>query len=143
MSKVQLPLFRISLFVMLIALVGMSTGCEKYSSPRKVRKHLVKGSWKLSSAYIDNNDVTNVYANYSFTFSEGGDIDVIGESTITGNWSTGIEKNPTTLNLTLTPFVPFNDLNADWTVTTCKKDRMTLELRGASSIDVLILSKVE
>ncbi|NVK63582.1 MAG: hypothetical protein HWE22_03300 [Flavobacteriales bacterium] len=58
------------------------------------------------------------------------------------DWETGIEKNPTTLNITLTPFVPFNDLNADWTVTTCTKERMTLELRGASDVDVLIITRV-
>jgi hypothetical protein len=103
----------------------------------------VNGSWRLSSAFIDNNNVTSVYESYSFTFSKTGVIDVIGEPTISGKWTTGIERNPTTLNLTLTPFAPFYDLNADWTVTTCKKDRMTLELVGSSSTDVLILSKVK
>ena len=130
-------------FLMIVLLfITVNTGCEKYSSPNKVERHIVNGSWKLTSAFIDNNEVTEVYENYSFTFSKSGDIDVIGEPTISGNWSTGIEKNPTTLNLTLTPFAPFYDLNADWTVTTCKKDRMTLELKGASSIDVLIISKI-
>lgn len=127
----------------LLVLVGTSAGCEKYSSPNKVKRHIVNGSWRLSSAFIDNVDMTSTFENYSFTFSQAGDIDVIGDETISGNWSTGIERNPTTLDLTLTPFAPFYHLNADWTVTTCKKDRMTLELRGSSSIDVLILSKVQ
>lgn len=142
MVKTQSIFLRFAFFLGLIMLVSISTGCEKYSSPNKVERHIVNGTWKLTSAFIDNNNVTDVYANYSFTFSKEGNIDVIGEPTISGIWATGIEKNPTTLNLTLTPFDPFYHLNADWTVTTCKKDRMTLELRGASSIDVLILSKV-
>ena len=142
MIKRQSSLFRISFLMMVLVLFGASSSCEKYSSPNKVERHIVDGSWILTSAFIDNNDVTNIYANYSFTFSKDGNIDVIGESTISGKWSTGIEKNPTTLSLTLTPFSPFYDLNADWTVTTCKKDRMTLELAGATSIDVLIISKV-
>lgn len=142
MIKRQSPFFRITFLMTILVLFGVSSSCEKYSSPKKVERHIVKGSWKLSSAFIDNNDVTSVYANYSFTFSEAGKIDVLGEPTISGNWSTGIEKNPTTLNLTLTPFDPFFHLNADWTVTTCTKDRMTLELAGASSIDVLIISKI-
>ncbi len=128
---------------MITLVVMTNTGCEKYSSPNKVERHIVNGSWSLSSAFIDNNTVTSSYENYSFTFSKAGDIDVIGEPTITGKWTTGLERNPTTLNLTLTPFAPFYDLNADWTVTTCKKDRMTLELVGASSTDILILSKVK
>ena len=141
MVNTQCIFFRFAFFIGLIVLVVGSSGCEKYSSPNKVERHIVNGSWYLSSAFIDNNNVTDVYANYSFTFSKDGKIDVIGEPTISGNWRTGIEKNPTTLNLTLTPFDPFYHLNADWTVTTCKKDRMTLELAGATSIDVLILSK--
>lgn len=126
-----------------MGLVLLNSSCEKYSSPNKVERHIIKGNWKLTSAFIDNNDITNIYANYSFSFNKAGDITVLGEPTITGNWKTGIEKNPTTLDLTLTPFTPFHHLNADWTVTTCKNDRMTLELAGASSIDVLILSKVD
>lgn len=143
MLKSQSFFVRFSFLMVALVILGATSGCEKYSSPNKVERHIVNGSWKLTSAFIDNNNVTHVYANYSFTFSKAGEIDVIGESTISGIWETGIEKNPTTLNLTLTPFAPFYDLNADWTVTTCKKDRMTLELAGASSIDVLIISKVE
>lgn len=142
MIKSQSPFMRFSFLMIALVLLGMNSGCEKYSSPNKVERLIVNGSWKLTSAFIDNNDVTDAYANYSFTFSKEGVVDVIGEPTISGKWETGIEKNPTTLNLTLTPFAPFYDLNADWTVTTCKKDRMTLELAGATSIDVLIISKV-
>ncbi len=129
--------------LLLILFVSTVTSCEKYSSPNKVERHIVDGRWKLTSVFIDNANMTGVYDPYSFSFAENGDITVHGDATITGNWSTGIEKNPTTLDLTLTPFAPFYHLNADWTVTTCKHDRMTLELDGASSTDVLILSKVE
>ena len=143
MFRIQTSFLRVALFAMVVAVAGVNSGCEKYSSPNKVERHIVNGSWRLSSAFIDNVDVTSDYENYSFTFSQAGDVDVIGDETISGNWSTGIEKNPATLSLTLTPFDPFYHLNADWTVTTCKKDRMTLELRGSSAIDILILSKVQ
>lgn len=143
MPKVNFLRYRAPLLGMLTLFLLLGAGCEKYSSPNKVERIIVNGRWKFTSAFIDNANVTTVYAPYSFTFSQEGKITVIGDATITGNWSTGIEKNPTTLDLTLTPFAPFYDLNADWTVTTCKKDRMTLELVGAASTDVLILSKVE
>ncbi|NVK63580.1 MAG: hypothetical protein HWE22_03290 [Flavobacteriales bacterium] len=141
MNKSSISPFRIIAFAVLLVFAGFNTSCEKYSSPRKVERHIVEGTWRLSSAFIDNDDVTNIYANYSFNFTPEGDIVVIGDATISGSWSTGIEKNPTTLNITLTPFVPFNDLNADWTVTTCTKERMTLELHGASAVDVLIITR--
>lgn len=143
MKKTSSFSFQMITLLLSLAFVGATTSCEKYSSPRKVEKHIVNGTWRLSSAFIDNVDVTNVYANYSFNFTQEGDIVVIGDATISGSWKTGIEKNPTTLDITLTPFVPFNDLNADWTVTTCTKDRMTLELRGGSTVDVLIISRTE
>jgi len=141
MTKFHSSFLRFSLFAALILLLGVNTSCEKYSSPNKVERHIVNGTWKLTSAFIDNVDRTSTYKNYSFNFTKNGDIDVIGEETISGKWETGIEKNPTTLNLTLTPFDPFFHLNADWTVTTCTKERMTLELRGASVIDVLIITR--
>ncbi len=130
----------LGLFIVLFVLIS---SCEKYSSPNKVERHIVNGTWKLTSVFIDNDDNKSVFADYAFAFSKDGRIDVIGEPTISGTWTTGIEKNPTTLELTLTPFSPFYNLNADWTVTTCKNNRMTLELYGAASTDVLILSKVE
>lgn len=132
-----------SLLGALLIFVLLNAGCEKYSSPNKVERIIVDGRWKFTNAFIDNVNVTTVFEPYSFSFAEDGNITVHGDATITGNWSTGIEKNPTTLDLTLTPFAPFYDLNADWTVTSCKKDRMTLELDGAAGTDVLILSKVE
>ncbi len=143
MSITRLFSNRISVLALLAILVVTSSSCEKYSSPNKVERIIVDGRWKLTSAFIDNVNVTSVFEPYSFSFADNGDITVHGDATITGNWSTGIEKNPTTLNLTLTPFAPFYDLNADWTVTTCKNERMTLELDGAVATDVLILSKVE
>jgi uncharacterized membrane protein len=143
MSIARLFSKRISTVALLSLMVVTSLSCEKYSSPNKVKRIIVEGRWKFTNAFIDNVNVTNVYEPYSFSFAENGNITVHGDATITGNWSTGIEKNPTTLNLTLTPFAPFYDLNADWTVTTCKNDRMTLELDGATATDVLILSKVE
>ncbi|MDG1330790.1 MAG: hypothetical protein P8P74_00555 [Crocinitomicaceae bacterium] len=142
MTNSRSPFVRFAFLITLLVLVGAGSGCEKYSSPNKVERHIVNGTWKLTSAFIDNVDVTTTYENYSFTFSQAGDVDVIGDETISGIWSTGIEKNPATLSLTLTPFDPFYHLNADWTVTTCKSDRMTLELRGSSAIDVLIISRL-
>ena len=143
MSISRLFFNRLLALALFALLVTSTISCEKYSSPNKVERIIVNGRWKLTNAFIDNVNVTNVFEPYSFSFAENGNITVHGDATITGNWSTGIEKNPTTLDLTLTPFAPFYDLNADWTVTTCKKDRMTLELDGAAATDVLILSKVE
>jgi len=141
MGRIRSSFSLLAIFGLFALLLVGGSSCEKYSSPNKVERLIVDGTWKLSSAFIDNNEVTADYVNYSFNFSADGEIDVIGEPTISGIWTTGIEKNPTTLNLTLTPFDPFYHLNADWTVTTCKKDRMTLELAGSSAIDILILTK--
>ena len=129
------------IFFLLLIAGGMS-GCSKYSSPRKIERLITQGNWKLSSAYIDTVDLTSEYSEYQFQFSQSGTITVIGDPTISGKWETGVEKNPTYLSLTITPFYPFYHLNADWTLTECTRDRLVMELVGGSSDDVLVLDKL-
>lgn len=132
----------ISSWAMILFIALSFSSCSKYSSPRKVKRLLTQGTWVISSAFIENVNMTDEYSDYQFRFNESGTIAIIGDSTVSGKWETGVEKNPTFLSITITPFFPFYHLNADWTFTECTKDRMVLELKGASSIDVLILDQV-
>ncbi len=128
--------------LMMIFVITSFLSCSKYSSPRKVERLLTPGTWTISSAFIDNVDITSEYSDYQFKFNETGSIEISGDSTVFGRWEAGVEKNPTFLSMTITPFFPFYHLNADWTFTECTKDRMIIELRGGSSVDVVILDKL-
>lgn len=122
---------------------GVSLGsCKKYSSPNKVKRVLTKGTWKVNYLFVDGVDISNEFSAYKFDFAEDGDITVIGEETIDGSWDTDVNKNPTNLILQLTPFLPFNELNADWTLSRLSKDKIQGEviINGGSNTDILILT---
>lgn len=134
----------ISIFgaLMLTLILFGTSSCDKYSSPRKVKRIITQGTWALSSAFIDNANATPDYTDYQFRFQEDGDIVILGDATVSGTWSTGIEKNPTFLSVTITPFFPFYNLNADWEIQEIKTDRILMQLNGGSAVDVLIFTQV-
>ena len=128
-------------FVLLSTLVSLNS-CKKYSSPNKVKRVLTEGRWKVNYLFVDGVDIANQFSEYTFTFAEDGDINVIGEETIDGSWTTDVNKNPTNLILQLTPFLPFNELNADWTLSLLSKDKIQGEvlINGGGTTDILILT---
>ncbi len=131
-----------SLLILLVIGTGfIQSGCKDWSSPNKVKRLITQGQWHFSSIYIDNVDRTNDFSAYEFRFFESGDITVIGDTTVTGLWSTDVNKNPTTLQLNMTPFDPFYHLNADWTFVICSKDEMRVELDHAGGLDVITMKK--
>ena len=85
--------------------------------------------------------MTNEFQNYKFKFDKDGNVDVEGDPAISGKWTTAVEKNPTRLELTLTPFEPFFHLNADWTVVTIKSKQITLELPHSTGKDLITLTR--
>jgi hypothetical protein len=128
---------------LIIALIFFGTsGCDKYSSPRKVKRIITQGKWAISSAFIDNENATVDYSDYQFRFQEDGDIVILGDATVSGPWSAGVESNPTFLSITITPFFPLYNLNADWEIMEITPDRMLMQLNGGSAVDVLIFTQV-
>jgi hypothetical protein len=118
------------------------SSCDKYSSPRKVERFLAEGRWTISSAFIDNVNVTSLYTDVEFRFDKEGNIEVVNDPTISGKWTTSAQSNPTAISFTFTPFEPFSQLNTDWTFTLCTEERMELEQDGVASKDLLILDKL-
>ena len=131
----------INLFVLLFGAFAL-LGCSKYSSPNKVKRIITEGTWKVAYLYINGSDLTSDYNPYAFNFQEDNNIIVVGDPTIDGTWTTDVNKNPTTLELQLTPFVPFNRLNADWTITLLKNDRLEAEVQTDSGKDLIILTQL-
>ena len=127
---------------LLFAVITISFACTKYSSPRKVNRLLTQDVWKISSIYIRNIDMTPEFEGDEFVFQEDNDIIVTGPVGIGGSWDTGVESNPTNLQLVVTPIYPYYELNADWIFTQCTKNQMTLEVKDSIYINTLILKKV-
>lgn len=132
-----------SMFKLLLTIAAfILLGCSKYSSPNKVKRIITEGTWEVSYLYINGTSHEDEYNSYSFNFQEDNSIIVNGDETIDGTWTTDVNKNPTTLELQLTPFIPFNLLNADWTVTYISKTKIEGEVYTDSGKDLLILNKL-
>lgn len=139
--KKRFTLRYITCLVLLAAVTALS-GCKKYSSPNKVKRVITEGTWKVNYLFVDGVDRADEFSEYRFKFFEDGDINVIGEETIDGSWKTDVNKNPTNLMLQLTPFLPFNELNADWKLSILSKDKIEGEviINGGNNTDILILT---
>jgi hypothetical protein len=81
-------------------------GCTKYTTPRKVSKRIVDGSWTITSFTIDGESVASQYAGYTFGFGESGSV-IVKASAIglseSGSWELGLNKNPAILYLSFAP----------------------------------------
>lgn len=114
------------------ALILLSlNGCSKYTTPKKVERKIVDGSWTLSNFTIDGESVIENYAGYSFAFTEGGGVLVKGPSfTSSGAWEMGLNKNPAILYLSFSPEGGLEYLADDWQVVEMRKNLMKLKRNG-------------
>ena len=132
---------RFLLFFLVLSVLPVATSCKKRSTPNKVQRIIVQDKWKVSYFYIDGAEVTGLFTDYRFNFAENGNITVIGEPTISGSWTTSDRSNPTNLELNFTPFLPFNNLNADWSVNICSRKRMEMSVNTSGVMDIMFLTK--
>lgn len=117
------------------------TGCTKYTTPRKVEKRIVEGTWKITTFTVEGNSVVSQYSNYTFTFGEGGGVSVrsSGSSIAAGSWEVGLNKNPAILYLSFPPVGGLEYLADDWQVTEMKKDRMRLKVNDDSGANSTVI----
>lgn len=115
-----------------LALVLLTlNGCTKYTTPKKVERLLIDGSWTMTNFIIDGESVIDNYQGYSFAFTESGGILVKGPSfSSSGSWKTGLNKNPAILYLSFAPEGGLEFLADDWQVTEMKKGSMKLKRNG-------------
>jgi len=124
--------FKLSCFLLLV-LATFIVSCDK-ASPGKVERKITKDSWVIVTFNYQSIDVAEDYLNYRFGFAEeGGDVVVFINGLNTGQpgeWSVGLNNDPTTLYLSGFINAPLTILNDDWTVTTITSDNMSLESDG-------------
>ncbi len=123
---------KIRLFAVVALLLIVSNSCSKYTTPRKVERLLVDGSWTLTAFTIDGESVLDVYQGYSFGFGEEGGavVRVSGSFASSGSWEVGLDKNPAILYLSFPPVAGLEYLADDWQVVEIKKDLLRLKRNG-------------
>lgn len=124
-----------------IALISLLNGCSKITNPNRLERIIQRNQWKINSIFIENVDRTAQFSDYTFKFLSDNTISVGGDTTISGKWEVGPDKNPTLLQLTITPIEPFFYLNYDWEVVTLSDSQITLQVVTSGYTNNLILSK--
>lgn len=128
----------------LFLLVGslVFSGCEKYTTPKKLEKKITVGTWRIAKSSVNGQNITSQYNGYLFKFDKNGGIAVSGAVTTSGSWYSGEDKNPVTLYLSFPVTVPqlymYSD---DWIVTILNNSECYLERKDKEE-DVLIFRKV-
>jgi hypothetical protein len=115
-----------------LALVLLAfNGCSKYTTPKKVERKIVDGSWTMTNFTLDGESIIDNYTGYTFGFGEGGGVIVKGPSfTSNGSWEMGLNKNPAILYLSFLPEGGLEFLADDWQVVEMRKNLMKLKRNG-------------
>ena len=126
----------VNFFVMALSL----TSCKKYTTPNKVKKHIVKDSWSIQSFFLNGSSITADFNNQALSFVDGGGVLASGVTGNVGIWSLGLNKNPATLYLSNFQNYPLSELNRDWRVDSCSKKEMKFS-NGDNSFVLKKISK--
>lgn len=116
-------------------------GCAKYTTPHRVEKRIVNGTWKISIFTIEGTSVADQYATYTFAFSDSKSISVNGGITASGSWEVGLNKHPAILYLSFPPVGGLEYLADDWQVTEMQKDLMRLKLNDSNGSNSTLVFK--
>ncbi len=122
-------------FLLLVAFTVL-VACGKYTTPNKVNRMIVKGSWNMAE-FIDNgNSILSKYAGVALTFSEGGQLATTSEHTVYGSWETGSNRNPALLYINFTDETDsLHVLSDDWVVYKLTKNECILKRNMGESFD--------
>lgn len=102
---------------------------------------LTNGNWIIDEYAYADEDFTENYDGYVFTFKSSMNINAInGTTTISGSWTVD-NTNPNKLLVVLNfgAVVPFNVLNENWKITEIEFDRLALEIGSETAGDLKIL----
>lgn len=110
------PFLLFALKCAVILYFAACTSIDDYTVAKAASPVVTKGTWKVNLYADANNDKTNDFAGYTFTFSISGDVKVTRNGVdINGNWAEDHISKRVTLNLGSTDPVLVR-LNNYWTI---------------------------
>ncbi len=133
---------KILLFGMLFTFV---LACAKYTTPKKVSRKIIDGSWKITALTSGGQSIIESFQEYSFSFTEDGTMLLKGSTPITakGSWDLGLNKNPAILYLSFPPVGGLEYLSDDWQVTEMTSKKMALKSNDAGVLsNIMVFQKI-
>lgn len=103
--------------------------CQKDDSvlPNQAAQTLKQGNWRISY-FWDDNDETQHFEGYTFTFGNDGTVSAVRtSSSVSGTWGTRKDDGFTKLDLNFGSTPVFDDLNDDWKIKTHTDAKIELE----------------
>lgn len=137
------------IFFLLLVTSAVIAACGKYTTPKKVNRMIVDGSWNITS-FVDNGISIIKYSDVALAFAEGGELATTSEHTVYGTWETGSNRNPALLYINFpTETDSLHVLSDDWVVYKLTKMECILKRNMGetydydNSMDGLTLRKVQ
>jgi hypothetical protein len=122
----------LSLTVACVFILSTASGCSSDddnstttpANPTPVITTVTQGTWRITSYIDSDNDETNHFTGYNFTFASGSLLTATnGTNTYTGTWSVtnsdSNDDNPSNdldFNIFFSTPVDFSDLSDDWDI---------------------------
>lgn len=89
---------------------------------------LQRGDWHLAQFVDENQDYTYLFAEYKFSFLQGGNVSAISRTdTVAGSWSLQGDDSLAKMNLGFADIEPWKELTEDWVIVYASRERIILQ----------------
>ncbi|MBK7432852.1 MAG: hypothetical protein IPI66_02465 [Chitinophagaceae bacterium] len=115
------------------------TSIEDYTVAQAATPVIIKGAWKVNLFLDTNNDQTNDFAGYSFTFTSSGDIKAVKNGIeVNGNWAEDQFSKSVNINLS-TGDPALVRLNNYWKISSVSNGQVDLMNNGVTRLNIASL----
>lgn len=111
-------------------------GCGKYTTPKKVSRKIVSGTWNIQKFMDNDTSIIGKYTGILMSFGEDGNVETTSDSKVSGTWEVGSDRNPAIL------YINFPDetdsmhvLSDDWIVYKITKSECILKRNKGEMYD--------
>ncbi len=122
--------------ILYFTVLFLFVSCAKYTTPNKVERKLVKGTWYMFEFYENGLSRMDNYKNVSLTFTKDGGLETSTTNKVKGTWEVGTPKNPAIL------YIDFPDqtddmhfVSDDWVVYKLTSTECVLKRNGGEEVD--------
>lgn len=133
-----------TIFSLLLVTAVVATSCLSGDTDSNTSQVVSSGTWRVTLFTDSGNDETSDFAGYSFTFSSGGTLTVVKNTTTkTGTWSVNSSSNKFNIDLGAKTAAnePFGELTDDWRILSSSETVIRLTDDNASSNEFLTFTK--
>lgn len=134
------PLLLVALKAAVILYFAACANVEDDRPFKSITPLVTKGNWKVNLYMDANQDKTNDFAGYTFTFTGNGDLTATKNGiAVNGNWYEDNTTNRVLINLGNSD-VMLTSLNDAWNVGEFSNTNVSLQSNGSATVERLIIT---